>query len=111
MDSLFKLLLLSVVWDGGYTSCPPSPRHLAQGAERRSKLGREQLWLFPDREVTAFVDLVKVDEVGVGLLDPAARGPEVLAAVGAIVTSEPRAASVAQGRPDRWPADDESDSA
>ena len=35
--------------------------------------------LLPRREVTAPIDLVEVDEVGVRLLDPAARGPEDLA--------------------------------
>ena len=40
---------------------------------------REELRLLPGGEVAAPVDLVEVDEVGVGLLDPAARGPEDLA--------------------------------
>jgi len=51
---------------------------LAQRAERRPKLGREELGLFPGGEVPACVDLVEVGEVGVGHLDPAARGPEDL---------------------------------
>src|SRR5262249_18146962 len=32
-------------------------------------------WFLPGGEVTALVRLVEVDDVGVGLLDPAARGP------------------------------------
>src|SRR5690242_16162940 len=52
---------------------------LAQRAERRPDLGREQLRLFPGGEVAALVGLVEVGDVGVRLLDPAARGPEDLA--------------------------------
>src|SRR5215472_17316415 len=51
----------------------------AQGLERRSDLGREQLGLLPGGEVAAPVDLVEVGEGGVRLLDPTARGPEDLA--------------------------------
>ena len=47
---------------------------LAQCLERRPHLLREQLWLFPGGEVAALVDLVEVDEVGVDLLGPGARG-------------------------------------
>src|SRR5262249_32616099 len=47
--------------------------------ERRPDLGREQLGFLPGGEVAALVDLVEVGEGGVGLLDPAARGPEDLA--------------------------------
>src|SRR3954447_11464016 len=49
-------------------------RHLAKRAERSSHLGREELRLLPGGEVAAPVDLVEVREVGVGHLDPAARG-------------------------------------
>jgi hypothetical protein len=52
---------------------------LAQRAERRSDLGREELGHFPGGEVASSAGLVEVDEVGVGLLDPAARGREDLA--------------------------------
>src|SRR5512135_3877451 len=68
----------TVVWDDGHTSCPSSPPQLAQGAERRAELGREEVRLLPGGEVVALVDLVEVDEVEVRLLDPAARGPEDL---------------------------------
>src|ERR687894_1786916 len=53
---------------------PPSSLRLAQRSEPRSELLGEQLWLLPRREVTTPVDLVEVDEVGVGLLGPAPRG-------------------------------------
>src|SRR2546426_533677 len=48
-------------------------------SERRSNLFGEELRLFPRGEVAALVDLVEVGEVGVRLLDPAARGREDLA--------------------------------
>src|SRR5580693_2354992 len=51
----------------------------AQRPERRPDLLGEQLGLFPGGEVTALVHLVEVDDVGVRLLDPAARGPPDLA--------------------------------
>ena len=70
---LFQLRFLS-------ESCAlPLLRHLAQRAERCPDLWREELRLLPGGEVAALVDLVEVGEVGVGLLDPAARGPEDLA--------------------------------
>src|SRR5918998_6016980 len=53
---------------------PPSSLRLAQRSEPRSELLGEQLWLLPRREVTTPVDLVEVDEVGVGLLCPTPRG-------------------------------------
>jgi len=52
---------------------------LAQRRERRPDLGREQFGLFPGGEVAAPGGLVEVDEVGVDLLGPAARGLEDLA--------------------------------
>src|SRR5262245_39481230 len=62
---------------------PPAARlplvSLAQGAEGLAELTREQLGLLPGGEVAARVDLVEVDEVVVGLLDPVARGLEDLA--------------------------------
>ena len=42
----------------------------------------EELRLLPGGEVTALVDLVEVGDVGVGVLDPAARGPPDLAGEG-----------------------------
>jgi len=46
---------------------------LAQRLEPCAQLFHKKLRLFPCREVTAFVELVVVDEVRVGLLDPAPR--------------------------------------
>src|SRR3712207_2421995 len=51
----------------------PSLR-LAQRSEPRAELLGEQLGLFPGREVAALVDLVEVDQIGVGLLGPTPRG-------------------------------------
>ena len=69
-----------------YASRPPAGiipsracRQLAERPEARADLGREQFGLFPRGEVAAPVDLVEVGEGGVGLLDPAVRGPEDLA--------------------------------
>src|SRR5215216_4235686 len=50
-----------------------------QRAEADAELVREQLRLLPGGEVTAPVDLVEVDEVGVGLLGPASRRLVLLA--------------------------------
>src|SRR5258708_37655086 len=47
---------------------------LAQCPEGRANFFCEELRLFPGSKVAAFVDLVVVDEVGVRLLSPAARG-------------------------------------
>ena len=52
---------------------------LARWPECCPDFGREQFGLFPGSEVAAPVGLVEVGEGGVGLLDPAARGPEDLA--------------------------------
>ncbi len=46
--------------------------HLPQRAERGPNLFREELWLFPVGEVTALVELIEVEELGVGSLSPAA---------------------------------------
>src|SRR4030095_16195520 len=51
----------------------------AKRLERGSHLLREELGLFPGGEVAALADLVEVGDVGVGVLDPAARGPPDLA--------------------------------
>src|SRR5215218_8719890 len=52
---------------------------LAKRPECGSDLLGEQLRLLPRREVTTLVDLVEVDELGIGLLGPAARGLILLA--------------------------------
>src|SRR4030095_14227702 len=71
-----------------FNTRPPSPTYvcltaeLAKGPERRPDLLREQLGFFPGGEVAALVGLVEVDQVGVRLLDPAARGREDLAREG-----------------------------
>src|SRR6516162_2144621 len=45
----------------------------AQRPERCPDFGREQVRLLPGGEVVALVDLVEVDELGIGLLSPAPR--------------------------------------
>jgi hypothetical protein len=52
---------------------PPRSRLIAHRLEGRPDLGREQLRLFPRREVATPVHLVEVGELGVDGLDPAAR--------------------------------------
>src|SRR5215207_721454 len=47
---------------------------LAERLERRAHLAGKQIGLLPGGEVAALVDLVEVTEVGIGRLDPAARG-------------------------------------
>src|SRR5262249_54414311 len=64
---------------GAPASMRAVPVETAQRPERRPDLGREQLRLFRGSEVAALAGLVVVGEVGVALLDPAARGPEDLA--------------------------------
>src|SRR5262250_785367 len=44
--------------------------HLAKRPEARANLFGKELWLFPGREVAALVDLVEVDELGVGPFGP-----------------------------------------
>src|SRR6185503_270192 len=54
------------------------PSALAQRSERRADLFREQLGLLPRREVAALVDLVEVDQVAIGSLDPSSgRTPDL----------------------------------
>jgi hypothetical protein len=53
--------------------------HLAKRPEARPDLFGKELRLFPGGEVPALVDLVVVDEVGVGPLGPAARRLVLLA--------------------------------
>ena len=52
---------------------------LANRSECCTDLGREQLWFFPSGEMAALVDLVEVDDIGIRLLDPAARSTPDLA--------------------------------
>src|SRR5918998_777694 len=63
----------SVEGDANDVRVTLSPR-LTQRSEPRAELLGEQLGLFPGCEVTTLVDLVEVDQVGVGLLGPAPRG-------------------------------------
>src|SRR5829696_289064 len=53
--------------------------HPPHRLERRAELGREELRLFPRREVAALFDLVVVDEFRVCPLRPAPRGLVLLA--------------------------------
>src|SRR5215470_4038115 len=66
-----------ISWEGGGVRAMRSPLLVASGlakwSERGAKLGTEELRLFPRREVTALVDLVVIDELGIGPLSPAAR--------------------------------------
>src|ERR671917_2274946 len=55
------------------------PQPLAECSKRRSNLLREDLGLFPRREVAALVDRVEVDEVRIRLLRPASRRLVLLA--------------------------------
>src|SRR5882672_1594324 len=47
----------------------------ANGRERGTQLGREELGLLPRREVPAFVDLVEIAQVGIRAARPGLRGP------------------------------------
>src|SRR5262245_15418130 len=58
---------------GRKTGALCSSDRLAQRSEGGAKLFREQFWLLPSREMSAFVDFVPVDELLEGLLSPAAR--------------------------------------
>src|SRR5262245_29883087 len=56
-----------VVGKAARTLCPLPPRfNLAQRSEARANLICEEERLFPGRKVPTFVDLVVIDEVGVG---------------------------------------------
>lgn len=46
-----------------------------QWPERSPQLRAEKLWLFPGGEMSAFVDLVEIDEVAVGAPGPCLRRP------------------------------------
>src|SRR5262245_9422502 len=61
------------VWEGTQDGALCSSDRLAQRSEGGAKLFREQFWLLPSREMSAFVDFVPVDELLEGLLSPAAR--------------------------------------
>src|SRR4051812_35305736 len=66
LAGLTVLLMTTSVVGGNADQC--SDRNAA-----RSHLVREEVRLLPGREVVALVDLVEVDEVGVGRLRPAPR--------------------------------------
>jgi hypothetical protein len=51
----------------------PNTGHLAKRPEARADLFGEQLRLLPGREVPTLVELVVMDEVGIGLLCPTPR--------------------------------------
>src|SRR5580693_3661983 len=55
-----------------------SDRSVAQRSEARANFFRKELRLFPGRIVSAFVELVEIDELVIGPLCPAARGLIVL---------------------------------
>ena len=67
VDELMTIPLLGSTMDA---TVPCS----SQRPEGRSHLRGEQLRLFPRGKVAAFVDLVEVDELGMGLLGPASAG-------------------------------------
>src|SRR5688500_6661145 len=67
---------------GGQHGAAPASHELAQRAERGPDLFREEPRFLPRREVTAPLDLVEVDDVGVRVLDPAARSAPDLAGEG-----------------------------
>jgi len=71
-------VLVQVVVGQVVTVKPGCGLWLAQRRERRPDLLREQSGLFPGGEVAALGGLVEVDEVGVDLLGPGARGLEDL---------------------------------
>jgi hypothetical protein len=56
---------------------------LAKRPEACANLFREQLWLFPRREVSAFVGLVIIDEIGIRPLCPTPWGLNDLVGKGA----------------------------
>src|SRR5882672_9747404 len=67
--------ILKSLWFGGRPGTAAlSVLRWTQRPERRPHLRAEELRLFPGREVTAFVELVVVDELGKRPLRPTARG-------------------------------------
>src|SRR5262249_34006332 len=72
---IFLLVLVRrcgrVVGRAARTTCAPPPSlHLSQRSEARANLFCEEERLFPGRKVPALIDLVVIDEVGVGALGP-----------------------------------------
>src|SRR5262245_32475660 len=69
----------SVLWKacGGVratrTPCLIASGSLAQRPERAAHLGTEKLWLFPGGEMSAFGELVEVNQLGIRFLRPTAR--------------------------------------
>src|SRR5262245_9649697 len=66
---------------GRARSCGSRGR-LSKRPECGAHFAREEFRLFPSGKVTALVDLVEVGDVGVRVLDPAARSPPDLAGEG-----------------------------
>src|SRR5215218_6077439 len=77
-DGVWSTRIRGVVL-GGHEDLLSQRGQLAKRPECGSDFFREQLRLLPRGEVAALVDLVEVDQVGVGLLCPAARGLILLA--------------------------------
>src|SRR3712207_870079 len=77
-DGVWSTRIRGVVL-GGHDGLLSQHGQLAKRPERGSDFLREQPRLLPGGEVAALVDLVEVDQAGVGLLGPAARGLVLLA--------------------------------
>src|SRR5215213_1161309 len=77
-DGVWSTRIRGVVL-GGHEDLLSQRGQLAKRPECGSDFFREQLGLFPGREVATLLDLVEVDQVGVGFLGPAARGLILLA--------------------------------
>jgi hypothetical protein len=64
-------MLPRVAWEYGHNVYPNSTSlELAQRPVRRTHLGGKGFWLLACREVTAFLDLVEIDELVIGTLGP-----------------------------------------
>src|SRR4051812_21867065 len=57
----------------GSVSAPRSSARFAEGSESGPNFLREELRLFPRGKMTALVELVVVNELGIGALGPASR--------------------------------------
>src|SRR5215212_8351139 len=77
-DGVWNTRIRGVVL-GGHDDLLSQSGQLAKRPECGSHLLGEQLRLLPGGEVTTLVDLVEIDQVGVSLLGPAARGLILLA--------------------------------
>src|SRR2546430_4367896 len=68
----YGVLLDCTLW--ARTSCAPrSSGRFAEGSEASPDFFREGLRLFPGRKVTALIELVVMNELGIGALRPAPR--------------------------------------